>query len=225
MIITLDGPTASGKSTLARALAHKLGFYYIYSGLMFRSLAYILMRDKNYTLETIAHPQAVDVDYALDPSVFTYSYSDGAEQAFFREKNITAQLKTSDIDQAASIISTDAYVRQCILEVQRTIARHHSIVADGRDAGSVVFPDAEYKFFVTASLAERARRWSLDQAKYGRIFTPEQAQQQLHERDKRDSNRAQAPLIIPRSAQVIDTTLLNKDEALATIINQMTAPH
>jgi cytidylate kinase len=225
MIITIDGPTASGKSTLARAVAQKLGFYYVYSGLLFRALAYILMRDKGYTLASIAHPHAADVDYALDPAFFSYSYSDGKEHILFHEENITSLLKTNDIDAAASIISTDPSVRQCILEVQRAVAREHSVVADGRDAGSVVFPHAEYKFFVTASLSERARRWILDQAKQGRTFTPEQAQEQLEERDHRDSTRVHAPLIIPAGAQIIDTTTLSKDEALAAIINQITTPH
>lgn len=219
MIITIDGPTASGKSTVARAVALKLQSYYIYSGLLFRALAYLLIKNKGYSIQALACPLSVDVQEIFDPMHFEYQYHDGKEQIIFDGVNITDHLKHSDIDRGASIVSTNSFVRDALLALQRHIARTQSVVVDGRDTGSVVFPHAEYKFFITASLKERARRWRLDQAKRGMVFTDEQACAAVAERDERDSSRALAPLTVPDGAVVIDSTDLSKDAVIELIMS------
>ena len=221
MIITIDGPTASGKSTLARAVALKLDSYYIYSGLLFRALAYLLIKNKGYTVETLGAPAVTDVQEIFDPLHFKYQYNGGKEQVIFDGVDITDHLKHSDIDRGASIVSTDSFVRDELLILQRHIARTQSVVVDGRDTGSVVFPDAEYKFFITASLQERARRWRLDQAKRGMVFTDEQACAAVTERDARDSNRTLAPLTVADGAIIIDSTYLSKDQVLELILKRV----
>lgn len=222
MIITIDGPAASGKSTVAREIASKLNVYYLCSGLMFRGLAYVLLNYKNYTLAAISKPDQKDIDCVLNSSLFEYQYVNEKEIIIFNGVNVTSELKKSDIDKAASIISTDFYVRQKLLEYQRALAQTRSIVADGRDTGSVVFPFAEHKFFITATLEERARRWRFDQEKRGILFTDEQARAAIKERDTRDSSRAVDPLIVPEGAIVIDSTDLSKDDVIALILKCVT---
>lgn len=224
MIITIDGPTASGKSTVARIVAKQLNFYYLYSGLLFRALAYIMIRDKGYAPEMKVPFVQAHVDSILDPRFFEYRYEDGREYVFCAQQNITPFLKASTIDQAASKISTDSYVRHQILLFQRYLAQHHHVVVDGRDAGSVVFPKAEYKFFITASLVERAQRWRLDQEKTGASFTQHEAEILLKERDMRDSERAEAPLTVPEGAFIIDTTMMDQEMVVNTIIQAIKIP-
>lgn len=221
MIITIDGPTASGKSTVARAVAHRLSIYYLCSGLLFRGLAYILLRDKKYTLETIALCKRSDAVLMLNPLLFEYDYQDGKERIIFNSNDITPQLKNSVIDQASSLLSTNAYVRPLLIEYQRNIAERRSLVADGRDTGSVVFPQADYKFFLTASLQKRASRWQKDQEKRGTVFTLQQAIDKVNERDMRDSQRAIAPLVVPQDAIVIDSTNLSVEDVVNKIMTTL----
>src|SRR3989344_8123854 len=111
MIITIDGPTASGKSTIARNLAKALGYYYLYSGLMFRALAYVLKQQYDYTDEQFDHPRQEDIDWIVDPTRFVYTYDDQhKERIFFDDVDLTPHLKKGDIDQWASIISRNKYV-------------------------------------------------------------------------------------------------------------------
>ncbi len=218
MIITLDGPTASGKSTAARLLAHRLGFFYLSSGLLYRALAYILLRDYEYTLATIADPAIDTVKQILDPKRYKYLYDvEHNERIFFDEVNITCQLQDDRIGQGASIVSTNQQVRISIDEMQRTLAKDHNIVIDGRDAGSVVFPHAAHKFFLTASEAVRAQRWYERQKKQGDDVTIDEAYRFIRMRDARDTQRAHAPLIIPAGAHVIDSSHLSLDATQNTI--------
>lgn len=222
MIITIDGPTASGKSSVARALAKRLNFYYVYSGLIYRALAYLLINQKAYTQEQLKKPLAEDIAQLLDQKRFVYRYDDQEqERVFFDAQDITPFLKDSFIDQAASIVSTHERVRSELRNVQRIIARSYDLVVDGRDAGSVVFPEAEYKFFLTASPEIRAERWRLQQLQLGEEFTPKQAREQIAQRDKRDQTRDIAPLIIPNDAIVIDNSALNIEETLDTMLEYL----
>jgi cytidylate kinase len=219
MIITIDGPVASGKSTIGKLLAKNLGAYYIYTGLLYRALAYLLMRDYGYTLFSIHNPNEKDIDTLLDPKRYAYRYSDSdGEQIWFDQKNITELLKNPTTDQAASIVSTNPYVRAELNKMQREIANQPMVVIDGRDAGSVVFPQADYKFFLTADPQERAYRWQMQQRQKGNTISFEQAIQFLQERDRRDSQRAIAPLIVPDGAQMINTTAMSIDEVVAKMM-------
>lgn len=213
MIVTIDGPTASGKSTVARLLAHELGYYYLASGLLFRALAYLLVKEKGYTSILLASPHEADIIQYLNSSDFMYTYdSIQQEQIYYKNRQLTFHLKTPEIDQAASILSTNALVREHFMRMQRRIAEQHDIVADGRDCGSVVFPDADVKFYLTAANTVRAKRWFEDQKKKGLTFSLEQAEQGIEARDRRDMSREVAPLKVPDNAIILDNSVHNLHE-------------
>ncbi len=220
MIITIDGPTASGKSTVARKVAHELGFYYIASGLLFRAIAYVLLCEQGYTLDRFAHDGVLDLDPCTIVQFFHYTYDPvHCEQIAYKGTRLNASLKTPIIDQAASIISQNMDVRICLLAMQRGIARDHDVVVDGRDCGSVVFPHAELKFFLTAAPEIRTYRWQKDQEARGVLTNLEQARRELQIRDDRDRSRPIAPLVIPSDAVIIDNSSMQIQEVVTKIVN------
>lgn len=222
MIITIDGPTASGKSTTAKLLAQRFGFFYLNSGYLYRALAYLLMRDKGYSLETIGDPTEPDIQTILDTKRLEYDCeSQGNPIICFDGSNITPYLKTgSQIDQASSLASAHAIVRHILLDVQRDIGKKHDLVIDGRDTGSVVFPYADFKFYLTAPLELRAQRFMNDEQRRGNKMSVEQATKQLKIRDERDMTRLIAPLKIPQGAIIIDNGLYTLEETVE-ILYQM----
>jgi len=168
MIITIDGPTASGKSTVAKLLAKKLDFFYLNTGFLYRAVAYLLINHCAYTHEDLKNPDPLDLDEYLEPSRLIYDYDqDYIALIIFDGQNITPFLKTSFIDKGASIVSTNRRVRDLLLQVQRVAAQKYNIVAEGRDTGSVVFPEADIKIYLTADVAVRAERWQKQQAREG----------------------------------------------------------
>jgi cytidylate kinase len=220
VIITIDGPVASGKSTVSRILAHKLGYYYLCSGLLYRALSYLLINYCEYTLENLNDVTEDDIFRCLNTAQFSYRYTqEGNERIFFDDEDITGYLKDSFIDKVASIISVNGQVRHAITQLQHTIADQHNIVTDGRDVGSVVFPYAEYKFFITASVEIRAQRWLKDQEKYDKHFSLDEAIAIITDRDERDKARTIAPLIIPHNAIIIDTSDLTIDQTIEKMLN------
>jgi cytidylate kinase len=216
MIITIDGPSASGKSTVARQLAQQLNYYYVYSGLIYRALAYVLLHVYNYQLEVLSHPKSEDINAIIAQLIYSYTPQE-KERVLFAQADITHQCKDAIIDQAASVVSTNSYVRTEVNTMQHQIAKNHNAIIDGRDAGSVVFADATYKFFLTATLEVRAQRWMNAQANRATSYTLKQAQDYIHERDVRDASRTNAPLIIPADAHIIDTTQLTVQEVVDRI--------
>lgn len=223
MIITIDGPTASGKSSTARALADILHLYYLNSGALYRALAYLLLHQAHYRLEDLTQPHQHDIEKYLDPAHFVYQYTPKQhEKIIFDATEITPFLKGAPlIDQAASLISTNPHVRKCITTFSRAVALHHPLVTDGRDMGSCVFPQASYKFFLTASLEVRAQRWQHDMHQRGMVLSLAQAEEQLIIRDKRDLERTIAPLIVPQNAIMIDNSFLSSHETIDTILQRI----
>lgn len=219
MIITIDGPTASGKSTTGRLLAKRLGYYYLYSGILYRALAYLLVNFGGYTEENIYKPKSIDIATYLDPQRFIYEYDEQyKERVLFDGQDITPHLKNSFMDKLSSILSMNEEVRIRLNQLQREIAKQGHIIVDGRDAGSVVFPEADAKIFLTASVSVRAARWLEKQERQGMAFTFEQARNVISERDARDTQRAIAPMVIPKDAIVIDNSDITTQDTLQKII-------
>lgn len=238
MIITIDGPTASGKSTAARLLAEQLSFMHINSGLLYRALAYVLYNDiaehhKNMNITIFETILAEDHAYLGIQNVekickkFTYTFTAGrGSDIIFNGKSITHLLKTPEIDQAASIASTHASTRQALLDYQRTLANDYNIIADGRDCGTVVFPHADYKFFLTASLDVRVARHQGSTLYQGKALDPfkshlsfEQAKKAVAERDARDSHRSLAPLKPAPDGYIIDSSNMTVQEVIDEMTN------
>ncbi|MCA9769822.1 (d)CMP kinase [Candidatus Dependentiae bacterium] len=219
MIITVDGPTASGKSSVAQAVAKRLGYYYFNSGLLYRSLAYILLHHYQYNKDQLSNPNAQDFKNALDSKRLVYTFGeDLCLRTIFDMIDITSYLKDKEIDQAASIVSSNEHVREVLIDFQRSIGRQHNVVTDGRDMGSVIFPYADAKFFLTARIKIRAQRWILDQKKRGNIVDLYHAVTQLQERDLRDKARNTAPLVVPKNAIIIDSSDMTQEQVIEKVI-------
>lgn len=220
MIITIDGPAASGKSSVARALAQRLKIFYLYTGLLYRAVAYLLAEkySDHVSQGSCSGPFKIDAsDLSLIQKI-TYIYEQGQPQLFFEGKNITHFLNTPEIDQLSSLVGACKSVRDALLPVQHVIAQKYEIIADGRDCGSVVFTRADYKFYLTASLSVRAQRRFLDLKRRGEVADLEKVKIDLEERDHRDMNREIAPLKIPENGLVIDNSTMSFEETVEAFL-------
>lgn len=217
MIITIDGFTATGKSYVARLIARKLGIMHINSGLIFRALGYLLSQNYNYTATTLQQPLEQDVAECLDPHRLIYGYDRQTQRAsvVYEGQDITNFLMTKESDLTASLAATNGYVQYSIIDYIRAIGQAGNCVLDGRNGGSIIFPNADVKIFLTASLEIRAERWRKDR---GDGLSHEQACAYINERDMRDKQRIVAPLIIPSDAHTIDTSFLTPDQVCDTIL-------
>ena len=218
MIITLDGPCGSGKSTLAQLLAQRLGFFYINSGYLYRSLAYVLVAEFGYDEAMLQAPNIEDVSLILHEDNFVYHYQNGIAQVFFRDNEITQYLKTSAVSHHASIISAHAQVRKLIVPLQQKFGTEHSLVTDGRDGGTEIYPHAQFKFYVTATSEIRAQRLQADFARKNIDMSFEQALEMTQSRDERDMTREISPLKKADDAIEIDTSHLTVDQLLESIL-------
>lgn len=219
MVITIDGPAASGKSTVGRMLAEQLGFYYINSGLLFRALAYLLIQHRLYNEEALQNPKKKDIAIFFDPERFYYRYDHGKEIVLFDGCDITPKLKSSFLDKATSLLSTNDVVREAIRAIQHDLEKKYNLVVEGRDSGSVVFPHAAIKFFLTASAEKRAERWQHLQQQRGNDVSLHEAIRIINERDKRDKERKIAPLCIPDNATVIDNSDLTIKQTVQKMVH------
>lgn len=217
MVITIDGPTGSGKSTIAVQLAQKLGYYYLNTGFLYRGISYLLLTKYGYTLDKLAHPAHDDIEEILDPSRFHYTYDAGVAGVLYDGVSLTPYLKNKENDQASSIVSGNSMVREALLDYQRNFAKQYNVVTEGRDTGSVVFPHAEVKVFLTAQEQVRAERWQHMQQARGKAYSLDQALQEITQRDLRDSSRDIAPLSVPAGATVLDSTHLSESQVIDAI--------
>jgi cytidylate kinase len=225
MIITIDGPTASGKSTIAQKLAQSLNFYYLPTGWLYRAVSYLLVKQFNYNEIQLANPKAEDVATCLDSERLIYLYD--LKKGGILEYNgndITNFLKDYTVDRLVAIISPIQMVRDKVVETQRAFARKHNSVIEGRDSGSVVFPHADYKFYITATLEVRAKRWQQDQEKRGHLFDLEEAKAQINERDCKDLERDYCPLKVPEGAIEIDNSDIDLDQTVQSVLHHIKLP-
>ena len=210
--IAIDGPAGAGKSTIAKAVAKSLGYYYVDTGALYRGLAFGLMqKGVPFADEKAVEKEILNVDVEL-------LYENGVQKVFCNGKDCSALIRTSEIGEGASVISQYASVREKLLDLQRNVARQHSCVMDGRDLGSVVLPHANKKFFLTASAEVRARRRTLEFREKGEPANYEAVLEEVKKRDERDMNRAVAPLKQVEDAIFIDSSDLNIEEVVDRIL-------
>jgi len=210
MIITIDGPAGAGKSSVSRRLAAELGFTYLDSGAMYRALA-LYMLEKGVDIEdeaqVIRHLKDVNLQFRNN-------------HIYLNSRDVSDLIRTPEIDAAASAVSRIPAVRKRLTHLQRIIGMQGDIVADGRDMGTVVFPEATYKFFLTASPEERARRRMAQLGEKGNNLPKlEIILQQIKKRDKADSIRKVAPLKAADDALVIDSTGLSFEQVVKRILD------
>ena len=206
--IAIDGPAGAGKSTIAKAVAKSLGYYYVDTGALYRGLAFGLMqKGVPFADEKAVEKEIQNLDVEL-------LYENGVQKVFCNGKDCSALIRTSEIGEGASVISQYASVREKLLDLQRNVARQHSCVMDGRDIGSVVLPHANKKFFLTASPEVRARRRTLEFREKGEPANYENILEEVKKRDERDMNRAVAPLKQVEDAIFIDSSDLNIEEVV-----------
>lgn len=215
--IAIDGPAGAGKSTVARAVAKKLGILYLDTGAMYRAMALKAMRegiDPNDKEQVLPLLECTEI-YAKNIGGTQHTYLDG--------EDVSGLIRTPEISRGASDISAIPDVRIKLAQIQRNIAHTSDVVMDGREIGSYVIPECENKFYVTASVDERARRRLLELKEKGRDngMTVEDMAKDIAERDYNDSNRAFAPLLRLHEAILIDTTDLTIDEAVNAVLKNL----
>ncbi|HEX8746192.1 MAG TPA: (d)CMP kinase [Pyrinomonadaceae bacterium] len=206
MIIAIDGPSGAGKSTLGRMIARELGYLYIDTGAMYRAVALAVIESKvglNDSQRVAAIAEDADIKLEGDPDSLRVSLNG---------RDISEEIRAEDVSHAASVISTISEVRRKLVERQRKLGLHGRVVLDGRDIGTVVFPDADIKFFLTAQPQERASRRFREDRLRERDVTFEETLTDITTRDQRDSTREDSPLAIADNAVVIDSTDLSIEE-------------
>lgn len=221
MLITIDGPAASGKSSVAKEIARRLKIHHFSTGLLYRAVAYIVMHFvhsdslSNHALDI----QNVDLSFV---SEIKFRFNQGDGQVFFKDVDITDFLFDEALSQSASALSALPEVRQRLLDVQREVAKDYDVVVDGRDCGSVIFPNADFKFFLTATVDARVQR-ILKDANRALVGCDEVfIRSQLLARDQRDSTRVVAPLIVPQNATIIDSSDLTFDQTVDKFLEIIT---
>lgn len=220
MIIAIDGPAASGKSTVARAVATRLGFGYLDTGAMYRAVAAEALRRGIGTgdataLTHLACGLRIAFEHGRGSSPVTSVLADG--------RDVTAEIRTPAIDAAVSPVSSVPGVREAMVRVQRELASRSDCVVEGRDIGTVVFPHAELKVYLSASPDERARRRAGDMERLGHEQTQESVLERLERRDRADSTREASPLSVAGDAVQLDTTGLTVDQVVDRIADMVEA--
>ena len=214
MIVAIDGPAASGKSTVARALARRLGMGYLDTGAMYRSLAWLALRDG-----VSVEDEAALVELAkAHPVSFVVGPDSPWPAVMVDGQDVTGAIRTPEVDTAVSPVSRMPHVRRIMVDEQRLAAGDGADwVVEGRDIGTVVFPDAEVKVFITATAEERARRRAADERAAGLMPSVDDTQARIEARDHYDSSRTASPLVAADDAQLIDTTGMSVEQVVDTI--------
>lgn len=207
-IVAIDGPAGSGKSTLAKLLAKRLNFVHIDSGALYRGVAYLAIQNG----ASITDEQSVL--RSVGNTKFEFRWVDGSNQLHLDGKSVGGLIRTEEVSAASSKVSALPGVRALLLGLQRSLGNSGGVVMEGRDIGTVVFPQAEVKIFLTASLEARAKRRSAELEAKGQAVDFENVMKEMAQRDKQDSERAIAPLKKAEDAKLVDTSGMSIDSVL-----------
>ena len=216
--IAIDGPAGAGKSTIARRLAKDLGFYYVDTGAIYRTVAYFM------DLLGISPKDVDGVERYIDELTISIEYDDeGVQHKIMNGMDVTDDIRTQETSQKASLVSAHSVVRDVLLDMQRDVAKKHNVIMDGRDIGTVVLPKANVKIFLTADPEVRAKRRCDELIAKGQKANLPQILKEIQQRDYQDTNRPIAPLKQAKDAVKVDTSNLDIEgvvEAIKTIVKE-----
>ena len=206
--IALDGPAGAGKSTLARHLAEAMGYQYVDTGAIYRTIAY------HYQMCGIGPRDKDNIHRFLGDAYIEVRYESGVQHMILNGKDVTEELRTPELSAFASTVSANPEVRKYLLQMQRQLGKQHNVVMDGRDIGTVVLPHADLKIYVTASAEVRAQRRLLELEAKGQKTSFQKVLADINARDEADMNRSVAPLKQAKDAFLLDTTEMDAAQAL-----------
>ena len=210
--IAIDGPAGAGKSTIAKALAKELGYCYVDTGAIYRTVAYFL------DLLGISPKDADGVERYIDELTIKIEYDEeGKQHMLMNGMDVSGEIRTQDISQKASLVSAHAVVRDVLLDMQRDVAKAHNVIMDGRDIGTVVLPKATVKIFLTASPEVRAKRRTDELIAKGQKANFDKVLAEIKQRDYQDTHREVAPLKMARDSIKVDTSDMDIDQVVSTI--------
>ncbi len=212
MKIAVDGPAGSGKSTVAKLIADKLHFLYIDTGAMYRSITYAVLSNNISPNDS----KAV-IDFLKDLNI-VFKKENNSIKIFINDNDITDKIRNKEIDENVSVISAIPEVRELLIKYQRELSKDYNVILDGRDIGTVVFPDADFKFYIDASVEVRANR-RLKDSKNKDALSLDKIKNDIIERDRLDSTRKVGPLKKAADAIYIDTSNLNINEVVDKVLN------
>ena len=208
--IAIDGPAGAGKSTIAKRLAKELGYQYVDTGAIYRTVAYF------FDLWGVSPKDVDGVERYIDELTVGIEYDeDGLQHMIMNGMDVTHEIRTQDISQKASLVSAHAVVREVLLDMQREVAEQYNVIMDGRDIGTVVLPKADVKIFMTASAQVRAQRRFAELQAKGSTDSYEKVLADIEKRDYQDSHREVAPLKQAHDAVLLDTSNLTIDQVIA----------
>lgn len=210
--IAIDGPAGAGKSTIARRLAQEMGYRYVDTGAIYRTVAYFM------DLWGVSPKDTDGVNRYIDELTVNIEYDDeGAQHMIMNGMDVTSDIRTPEISQKASLIAAQPVVREALLDMQREAARQYDVVMDGRDIGSVVLPKATVKIFLTASAEVRANRRCKELQEKGQKVNYDQILKDIRQRDYQDTHRDIAPLKMTRDSVKLDTSDMTIDQVIAAM--------
>lgn len=217
LIIAIDGPSGSGKSTTGKSLARRLGYLYIDTGAMYRAVAWMAIQNR------VSLDDGQCLAELADHLKIRFLPGETGQRVIVDEEDLTERIRTPEVAQAASRVSTHPGVRHALVRRQREMGREGGIVMDGRDIGTVVFPEADLKIYLDASTEERANRRLLEDRARGLDANLTETIRDIRERDRRDMNRKDSPLRVASDAVLVDTTGKGISQVLDEIWNQIQA--
>ena len=212
--VAIDGPAGAGKSTIARKAAAELGFIYVDTGALYRTVALNALRNGVENTKN-----AAEVIPTLKTAEVSLKFIDGEQHVFLRDEDVSTAIRQNEVSMAASNVSSIPEVRAFLFDLQRNIAKNNDCIMDGRDIGTVVLPDAKIKIFLTASAEARADRRFKELQEKGQDVSYETILKEIKERDYQDMNRETAPLKQAEDAVLVDTTEIGLEESIELMIN------